>query len=155
MKTLRILALAALLAQILTTPSAGAPGPKAKPLKVKIVPQGEAFCPAAPLVYGNVIIQPGRCYSVLVLRDHTGAFLAFAPPGAIPPGQLVRLGTPAGAKLKGRIFYFIPIQTTAVLVPVNVLTPVAVRVEDFGPKLSITVISSPAPNVVVILGVRL
>lgn len=60
-----------------------------------------------------------------------------------------------GAKVKGRIFYVIPIRTTAVLMPANTITLVAVRVDDFGPKLSITLISVPTPNLVVIFTVRL
>jgi hypothetical protein len=73
--------------------------------------QGELFCPAAPLVYGNTIIPARRCFVLSVLRDNRGTFLAFVPPDAhIPPGQLVRLNTPAGPKLKGRMF-LVPIQT--------------------------------------------
>ena len=149
--------LALLVALSMATISVGAPGPKAKPLKVKVFAQGEAFCPSATLVYGGVIIQAGRCYSLFILRDGTGTFLAFGPagPSTIPPGQLVRLNTPAGAKVKGRIFYVIPIRTTAVLMPANTITLVAVRVDDFGPKLSITLISVPTPNLVVIFTVRL
>lgn len=141
----------------LGTPSMAAPGPKAKPLKVKIYDQGETFCPSAALVYGSVIIQAGRCYTLFVLQEATGTFLAFGPPGPpmIPPGQLVRLSTPAGVKVRGRIFYLVPIQTTAVLVPVNTITVVGARVEDFGPRLNIILVGVPAPNVVVIFNVRL
>ncbi len=137
--------------------SIAAPGPKAKPLKVKLYNQGEVYCPSAALVYGSVIIQPGRCYTLFVLREASGTFLAFGPPGPpmIPPGQLVRLSTPAGAKVRGRVFYLIPIQTTAVLVPVNTVTLVTTRVEDFGPRLNIILVGVPAPNVIVVFNVRL
>ena len=157
MRMLRVVTLAVLLILIVTVPSSAAPGPKAKPLKVKVVARNGAFCPAAALVYGNVVIQAGRCYALFVLRTAAGTFLAFGPPGSpgIPPGQVVRLGTPAGAKVRGRIFYLIPIRTTAVLVPVDTITPVAVRVEDFGPRLTITLISVPVPNLIVIFNVQL
>ncbi len=140
----------------LGTPSIAAPGPKANPLKVKIYNQGEAFCPSAALVSGSVIVQSGTCYTLFVLREATGTFLAFGPPGPpmIPPGQLVRLSTPAGAKVRGRISYLIPIQTAVVLVPVNTITVVGARVEDFGPRLNIVLVGVPAPNVVVIFNVR-
>jgi len=156
MSPIRPMALAALLALSLVAPSNAAPGPKAKPRKVKVFTQNAAFCPAAALVYGNVVIQSGRCYTLFVLRDARGTFLAFGPPGPplIPPGQIVRLGTPAGAKVRGRIFYLIPMRSTVTLVPVNTVMPVAVRVEDFGPKLTITLVSAPAPNLVVIFTVR-
>jgi hypothetical protein len=81
--------------------------------------------------------------------------LAFVPPDAhIPPGQLVRLNTPAGPKLKGRMF-LVPIQTAVVLVPVNTVTLVATRIEDTGPRLAITLVGVPAPNVTVIFSAHL
>ncbi len=157
MSAARRLSLALVLVLALGTLSIAAPGPKMKPLKVKLYNQGEVFCPSGALVYGNVIIQSGRCYSLFLLRESSGTFLAFGPPGPpmVPPGQLVRLSTPAGAKVKGRIFYLVPIQTTAVLVPVNTITLVGVRVEDFGPRVNVVLVGVPAPNVVVIFNVRL
>src|SRR5688572_15418817 len=71
-------------------------GPKYKPAKVKHLKRGDFYCPSATLVIGNVIVQGGRCYTLFVMRDSFGTFLAFGRPG-IPPGQLVRLNTPAGA----------------------------------------------------------
>ncbi len=72
-----------------------------------------------------------------VLREQRGTFFAFAAADArIPPGQIVRLSTPAGAKLKGRIFYLVPIRTVTTL-PLNSMTLVAVRVEDFGPRCTV------------------
>lgn len=133
-----------------------APAKPAKPARVKVYAQGEVFCPASVLVVGNVVIAAGRCYVVHVLRDNRGAFLAFAAPDAkIPPGQLVRLNTPAGAKVRGRIFFLVPIRTAAVTVPVNVITPVAFRVENLGPALIFTITSTPAPNLAITFQVRL
>ena len=149
--------LACTLVLALGTLSIAAADPREKPHKVKYYGVGEVFCPSAALVYGSVIIQSGRCYTLFVLRETTGTFLAFGPPGRpmIPPGQLVRLSTPAGAKVKGRIFYLVPIQTTTVLVPVNTITLVGVRAEDFGPRLNVVLVGVPAPNVVVVFNVRL
>lgn len=139
-----------------STMAAAAPAKPAKPARVKVYTQGEVFCPVSALVVGNVVISSGRCYVVHVLRDSRGAFLAFAAPDArIPPGQLVRLNTPAGAKLRGRIFYLVPIRTAAVTVPINTITPVAFRVEDLGPALIITLTGTPAPNLSITLQVRL
>jgi hypothetical protein len=90
------------------------------------------------------------------MRDSRGTFLAFASPEArIPHGQLVRLNTPAGPKLKGRIFFLVPIQTAVVLVPVNTITLVATRIEDFGPRVSIILIGTPVPNLTVIFSAKL
>jgi len=141
----------------LPMPSLAAPGPKMKPFKVRVYDRGEEFCPSAALVYGGVIIQGGRCYTLFVLREASGTFLAFGPPGPpmVPPGQIVRLSTPAGAKWRSRVYYLVPIQTNVVLVPVNTVTLVSVRAEDFGPRFQVTLVGVPSPNVVVIFNVRL
>ena len=150
-----VLALVFMLA--LALPPAAAAPPKnkpAKPLKVKVYTRGEAFCPSAVLVFGGVVIASGRCYTLFIMRSDRGSFLTFAAPQTrIPPGQLVRLTTPAGAKLKGRIFYLVPIRTTAVWIPVNTITLVAVRVEDFGPRL--VIIMADRPTISVTFTVRL
>ncbi|MBI3976242.1 MAG: hypothetical protein HY334_07595 [Armatimonadetes bacterium] len=146
------------LAVLVAVAGAGIPADAkpAKPKKVKVYAQGQVYCPASVLVAGSVVIQAGRCYTLYVIREPRGTFLAFAAPQAfIPPGQIVRLTTPAGAKAKAKILYLVPIQTRAVLVPVNAMTPVAVRVEDFGPQVSIVLTSVSAPNVVLIFQVRL
>lgn len=157
MRAVGAIALGLALALIVTSASWGAPGSKGdKPPKIKELKAGDLFCPSAVLVFGNVIIQSGRCYLLFVLRDSRGTFLAFADPNAkIPPGQIVRLSTPAGAKVKGRIFYLVPLQPTAVIVPLNSMTLVAVKAEDFGPKLSLTIVGTPSPNLTVIFSVRL
>src|SRR4030066_10770 len=65
------------LALILALTSIAAAGPDkskpAKPAKIKIHTQGEIFCPAAALVFGDVGISPSRCYIVYVLPDGRGA----------------------------------------------------------------------------------
>jgi hypothetical protein len=158
MRTARVVALT--LAVVVALGSAAVAGPSAKdkppkPVKVKSYKPGELFCPAAVLVVGGVVIQPGRCYVLLVLRDSQGTFLAFAAPDVrIPPGQLVRLNTPAGAKLRGRIFYLVPLRTTAAIVPMNSVAVIAVKEEDFGPRLSLTLISASA-NLTVVFSVRI
>lgn len=159
MRIARVITLMLVLVLVLTSLSLAGPSNKAKPakpLKVKSYKAGDLFCPAGVLVFGNIVVQKGRCYVLFVLRDGRGTFLAFAAPDAkIPPGQIVRLSTPAGAKLKGRIFYLVPIRTTAVLVPMNSVTLIAIREDDFGPQLSLTLIGTPAPNLTVIFNVRL
>jgi hypothetical protein len=127
-----------------------------KPGKVKIHARGQAFCPTAALVFGSVVIAPGRCYTIYALRDVRGTFLAFVDPGVgIPPGQIVRLSTPAGAKVKGRIFYLVPVRPSVVIVPMNSIMLVGFRTEDFGPRLTLTVVGVAAPNVIVAFQVRL
>jgi hypothetical protein len=139
---------------------AAGPGPRhpreLKPAKVKIHQRGDLFCPQAALVYGSTVVRSGRCYVLAVTRDARGTFLAFiAPEAKIPPGQLVRLTTPAGAKVKGRIFYLVPIQPSVIIVPVNTVMLVGTRVEDFGSRMSVTVIGTPAPNLTVVFSARL
>src|SRR5579884_968507 len=99
---------------------AGPHGPRGEgpPAKVLVREAGQPFCPPAALVSGTLVIPGGRCYTLAVLRDTRGTFLAVMEPGAkIPPGQLVRLSTPAGPKLRRRIFFVVPLETPVVLVP--------------------------------------
>ena len=157
----RDLWLVGLIALILVVPSATAGpkwesgGPNGHPAKILTRDPGQVFCPSAALLYGSVLIPAGRCYVLSVLRNGGGTFLAFVPPDAkIPPGQLVRLNTPAGAKLHGRLF-LVPIQTNVVLVPANTVTLVATRIEDYGPRLAIVLVGTPSPNLTVVLSVQL
>ena len=158
MQSARVIALTLVLSLatsslLLAAPAAAKP---AKPAKVKNYKAGELFCPAGVLVFGNIVVQSGRCYVLFVLRESRGTFLAFAAPDAkLPPGQLVRLHTPAGAKLRGRIFYLVPMRTTAAFVPMDSVMLVAVRADDFGPQLSLTIVGTPSPNLTVIFNVRL
>lgn len=149
--------LSLLLALALTVTASAAPKSKGpKPAKIKVHAAGELFCPTSALFYGGVVIATGRCYIVYAMRDSRGTFLAFADPNAkIPPGQIVRLSTPAGAKVKGQIFYLVPIQTTAVIMPANSIMLVGIRAEDFGPRYSVTIVGIPTPNLSVVFNVRL
>lgn len=92
--------------------------------------QGDAYCFDRPMSLGNVVVAGGRCYTFYVVRTTGGSFLGFGPPGPrmIPPGQIVRIGTPAGAKLKGRLFYTIPLPRQAIGIPVGAMRHVDVRV---------------------------
>jgi hypothetical protein len=141
------------------SPAAAGPGPKGGPGGPPGPPAmmrraGEEFCPARTLVYGNVIIPAGRCYVFSVLRDRTGTFLAFVPAGErIPPGQLVRLDTPAGPKLRGRLF-LIPISPGVALVPLNTLSLVAVSIQDFGVRVTIVLTNVSAPVAAIEIGER-
>jgi hypothetical protein len=151
----RLVSLAVVLVLTLSFVVSGTAASKWERARVESVEEGRLFCPRATLVFSGRFIPAGRCFALSVLRDTRGTFLAFVEPGVrIPPGQLVRLSTPAGAKLRGRIFFLVPVQTSVVLVPINTIALVPVRIEDFGPRLSITVISQPAPNVTVIFNVQ-
>lgn len=83
---------------------------------------------------------------LLLVRDERGLFLAFGPrEDMIPPGQIVRLSTPAGAKAKGRIFYWVPLQTNPSLLPINSMKTVGVRVQDSGPQVVLALTGVPVP----------
>lgn len=130
------------------------PGGLPRPMEITSRKAGEAFCPSVALVYGTVVIPAGRCYLISVLRDTQGMFLAFAPEDThIPPGQLVRLNTPAGPKLRGRLF-LVPIRLYTFLAPVNTMMLVATQIEDAGTHLSITVVGTPVSNLVVVFNVQ-
>jgi hypothetical protein len=97
---------------------------------VGVMRQGNAYCFDRPIAYGDVVIAGGRCYTFYVLRTATGAFLGFGPSGPpmVPPGQLVRLDTPAGAKARGRLFYLVPIPLRTITLPIDVIRLVTVQV---------------------------
>jgi hypothetical protein len=97
---------------------------------VKVTRRGDAFCFDRALVRGDVRIASGRCYTTYLIRTRTGGFLVFGPQGPpmVPPGQLVRLNTPAGRKVRGRLFYWVPIATPITVIPVDTIRYVPVIV---------------------------
>jgi len=137
---------AAVLITSLLVPSVAlaAPGGKGpdKPAKVAVVKQdGHAFCFERAIALGGVVVAGGRCYTFYLLRTHQGAFLAFGPPGSpmIPPGQIVRMSTPAGAKHKGRLFYLVPVSVPVTVIRVDEIRYVPVVVTPQPGRVVITV----------------
>ena len=133
-------------------PAGAGPGPKAGDSpgpKGVVHPAGQVYCTNTPLISGGVLIPRG-CYMLSVLRNPSGTFLAFVLPSAhVPPGQLVRLNTPAGPKRMGRMF-LVPISPTAVLVPMNTLTLVTTQITPIGPQININLIGLPGTVPVVV-----
>ncbi|HKX17533.1 MAG TPA: hypothetical protein VJT33_05925 [bacterium] len=160
MRRLRALWLAgAMMLTVAALPAAAGPASKPgglpRPMEIMSRKAGEAFCPAVGLIYRGGVVPAGRCYLISVLRDTKGMFLALAPEDShIPPGQLVRLDTPAGAKLKGRLF-LVPIPMYSFLAPVDTVRLVATQIEDSGTRLSITVVGTPIPNLVVVFNLQI
>lgn len=101
----------------------------------------EEHCFSRSLVFGNIVIPGQRCYSFYVFRDNRGHFLGFGPQGPrmIPPGQLVRMNTPAGAKVKGRLFYLVPLPVrSSTSMALDSIQSVRVRVSETPGGLIIT-----------------
>jgi hypothetical protein len=132
---------------LLTTPQASAlakgPGKDDKPgvKVVKIKRDGDAFCFERAIAIGSVVIAGGRCYTFYLTRTTAGVFLAFGPPGPpmIPPGQIVRMGTPAGAKMKGRLFYLVAVPVPVIVIQVDTIRFVPVVVTPQPGKVIITI----------------
>ncbi len=124
--------------------------------RVKHYQAGEVFCAShALMAVGDRVLIRERCYVVGLLRDSRGTFLAFLDPGVrLPPGQLVRLTTPAGEKVRGRIFYLVPVRAV-VAVPLDTLILVPIRVEDEGSRLIVILTGPGQPNLTVVFNVRL
>ena len=142
----RILAAALAVPLILAPLAPAAAGPPAKPGKpdvkvVKVTRQGEAYCFERAIVFGNIVIAGGRCYTFYLVRTAAGGFLGFGPPGPpmIPPGQIVRMNTPAGAKMKGRLFYLVPFSVPVTHIPVDTIRFVVVNVDPKPERVVITV----------------
>ncbi len=107
------------------------PGPTARmPGPGTIVRQGDAYCFDRPATLGNIAVAGGRCYTFYLLRNSAGSFLGFGPPGPpmIPPGQIVRLNTPAGAKMNGRLFYTVPLPRPITTIPIGSMRFADVRI---------------------------
>src|SRR3972149_3129734 len=70
-----------------------------------------------------------------------GASLALAPPAPpmIPPGQIVRMGTPAGAKIKGRLFYLVAVPMPVTVIQLDTIRFVPVVVTPQPGKVIITI----------------
>lgn len=109
------------------------------------------YCFVRDVVFGNVVIAGGRCYATYLLHTPTGGLLGFgaAGPGRIPPGQLVRLNTPAGAKERGRLFYTLPLAASIVSIPVNTMYPVSVLFGLQGGQLVVTIPIGPQVTTVI------
>jgi hypothetical protein len=139
-------ALAVVLALALgATGRAGPPGRpphvEKKAVNVRVKRDGDAWCLDRAVRLGGVVIAGGRCYTFYVLRTPAGAFLGFGPPGPplIPPGQLVRLATPAGAKVRGRLFYLVPVPLHVVAIPVETVRVVQVVMRPEADRLVVTI----------------
>lgn len=106
------------------------PGTVGRPGVDAVRRQGDAYCFDRPMSLGNVVVAGGRCYTFYLVRTSGGSFLGFGPPGPpmIPPGQIVRMGTPAGAKLKGRMFYTVPLPRPLTGIPVGSIRFINVRI---------------------------
>jgi hypothetical protein len=148
-----LLLMGLLVAGLAVLPAAAGPGPAGPPPKggagappgqaVMARHAGDLFCPTRTLVAGKVVIPAGQCFMLSVLRDRTGTFLAFVPQGEkIPPGQLVRLNTPAGPKLKGRLF-LVPLSSSTQLVPLNTVQLVPTQIQTVGTVVRFTLPGLP------------
>ena len=72
--------------------------------------KGEAFCPTHVLVVGTVIVQPGRCYVLAVLRNGRGTFLAFLNPSVrLSKQHGTNLDSDDGRQISARVIYLVPI----------------------------------------------
>lgn len=152
----RLLLAILLPAFLVLTPLAAVAGPykpdKPKPEKamkklIKVSRKGDAYCFDSAIVRGNVVIPTGRCYTFYMVRNTGGTFLAFGPPGPpmIPPGQLVRMNTPAGAKVKGRLFYLVPAPVPVTVIPMNTVVYVPARVTAPKPG-RVVIVATPPPS---------
>ncbi len=164
---MRIARLALLLLVLLALPTMSPVWASAKDKHVKVTEyeEGHTFCPSRPLVISNTLVPPGRCYQLAVLRDNRGAFLAFVDPAVrIHSGEVERLDSSDGRKVRGHILFLVPIQSTdqIALVPVNTIQLIRLREEDeeeeddehevhiSRSKLIVILPNAPIPNVSVV-----
>lgn len=94
-------------------------------------PIGNGYCFANTLVVAGITIGGNRCYNFYLLRTTVGSFLGFGPPGTpiVTPGQMLRLNSPAGAQIRSRMLYMVPLPASAASnLPVNAAQFVALRI---------------------------
>lgn len=153
MRAVRLLSVG-LIAALLLVPMTVAWG--AQPPKVKTVAAGQTYCPAKTIVNNKIAILRGSCYTLFVMRDAKRTYLVFAAKDAkLAPGQAVRVSTPAGAAVVKKAKYKIPIKASGEVVPVGSIRVVGARVEDFGTRVSFTLLGTPVSNLLVMFSVRL
>jgi len=113
----------------LTSAQAGPKDDKHKKPRV-MVDKGKAYCFERTVTRGSTVIAGGKCHTFYLVRTASGSFLGFGPPGPpmIPPGQIVRMSTPAGKKLKGRLFHLVPIAVAVTAIPVDTFQVINVQV---------------------------
>jgi hypothetical protein len=132
--------------------------------------KGEAFCPTHVLVVGTIIVQPGRCYVLAVLRNGRGTFLAFLNPSVrLSNRQGTNLDSDDGRKIAAKVIYLVPIGTTGLsaAIPMNTVQLVGIHEEDRheeegennnvdqgSDKVVLVVTGIPIPNLAVTFVVR-
>ncbi len=133
--------------------------------------KGEAFCPTHVLMVGTIIVQPGRCYVLAVLRNGRGTFLAFLNPSVrLSNRQGTNLDSDDGRKIAARVIYLVPIGAagmSAGAIPMNTVQLVGIHEEDRheeegennnvdqgSDKVVLVVTGIPIPNVAVTFVVR-
>ncbi len=95
--------------------------------------EGHAYCPQRPMAMGHVVVPAGRCYTLAVLRNERGAFLAFMDPAVrLRSGGVERLTSWEGRRAWDRILFLVPIpsNTRIALIPVNTIQLIRLREED-------------------------
>jgi hypothetical protein len=107
------------------------PGAETHNPAAEYAPVGNGYCFANTLVVAGITIGGNRCYNFYLLRTTVGNFLGFGPPGPpiVAPGQILRLNTPAGAQIRSRMLYMVPLPASATTtLPVNAAQFVTLRI---------------------------
>ena len=102
-------------------------------LRVSEYAEGHAYCPRRSVVVGAVVVPAGRCYTLAVLRNDRGAYLAFLDPGVrLHRDEAAYLGSAEGRRAWDRILFLVPIpsNTRIALIPRNTIQLVRMREEN-------------------------
>jgi len=92
--------------------------------------KGQVYCPTQVMVVGKVVVQPGRCYLLAVVRDGRGTFLAFVNPKVKIQSRRVHLDSDEGRKIRGQIIFQVPLAATGLgvmTIPLNTVQLVQVQ----------------------------
>lgn len=104
-------------------------------------PEVRSTCFEQGLALGPIIIPGSRCYNFYLLRTDAGGFLGFGPPGPpmIAPGQSVLLNSPAGAQVRNRLMYLIPLPVALTAIPMNSMRSIAVQISGGAGRVVVSI----------------
>jgi hypothetical protein len=104
-----------------------------KHVRVSEYAEGNAYCPRRPMTIGAVVVPAGRCYTLAMLRNQHGAYLAFLDPAIrLRRDRVARLTDWEGRHAWGGVLFLVPIPGNAqiALIPVNTIQLIRLRQED-------------------------
>ncbi|HET7266066.1 MAG TPA: hypothetical protein VFL28_15490 [bacterium] len=130
---LALLLLVGFVLSLLAPVSARADGKDDRHRRVTEYAEGNPYCPRRPIVVGRVVVPARRCYTLAVVRNDRGAYLAFLDPSVrLRRDEAERLGSLDGRRAWNQILFLVPVPRDARIgmIPMNTIRLIRLREED-------------------------